>query len=335
MQFRNFLYDMHLLPSKSFPFPVIGVGNLTMGGTGKSPHVEYLADLLCSQFEVGMVSRGYGRRSSGYREVKSEMTFLEAGDEPLMIKLKYPELHVAVDGDRVRGIERLKANHTGLRCVLLDDSFQHRNVVPGLNIMLTDYSNLYYNDFVLPTGRLREFRTGAARADVIVVTKCPTPFSPVDARAIKSRMNPKPYQQVFFSSFEYFDLQPVFPDSVPSPLAALSVQTSVLLVTGIARSQILYYHIKNQVQHIKHQRFPDHHIFSLTDAAHLRSAFSTLQGQQKIIITTEKDAVRMRLPGLSPELNDLPIYFLPVRVKIHGRETENFDDLILNYVRRN
>lgn len=335
MQFRNLLFDTGLLPSYRFKFPVIGVGNLTLGGTGKSPHVEYLADLLCPHFATGMVSRGYGRRSSGYLEVKPGMTYFEAGDEPLMIKMKRPDLFVAVDADRKRGIQRLRNEHPQLRGILLDDAFQHRRVTPGLNILLTDYSNLFFNDFVMPTGRLREFRSGVSRADIIVVTKCPTPFSPVDARAIRARMMVKPYQHVFFSSYEYYDLQPVFNQVETNEKITLHSDLNVLLVTGIARSQILFYHIKNLVQRIRHLRFADHHMFSLTDAANIRSVFELLPGQKKVILTTEKDAFRLRLPALQEQLTDLPIYFIPIKVIMHHREGENFDELVLNYVRRN
>jgi tetraacyldisaccharide 4'-kinase len=335
MQFRNFLFDTGIFTSQRFDFPVIGVGNLTLGGTGKSPHVEYLTELLCPHFQIAMLSRGYGRRSTGYREVKPTMTYLEAGDEPLMIKLKYPQLFVAVDGDRVRGIRRLKAEHPELRCVLLDDAFQHRGVLPGLNIMLTDYSNLYYKDFVVPTGRLREFRSGAGRADIIVVTKCPTPFSPVDARAIKNRMGVKPYQHVFFSTMEYSALQSVYAQTSPPDPKLLNSDVSVLLFTGIARSQTLYYYVKNQVQRIQHLRYADHHIYSISDGARIKSTFESMPGQYKIILTTEKDAIRLRLPGLAEQLSSLPIYFIPIKVIMHNREGDNFDELIMDYVRRN
>ena len=324
---------MGLLPSTRYDFPLINVGNLAAGGTGKSPHVEYLAKLLQSKYNIATLSRGYGRRTSGFLEVQVESTFFEVGDEPRMFKNKYPKLKVFVDANRRRGIEKIRSTEDNNQAIILDDAYQHRYVQPGLNILLTEYSRLYTNDYLLPTGYLRETRSGAKRADIIIVTKCPEIFSPVDGRAIAKSLKLKPYQSVYFSYFRYGDLVPVYEKSKEIP--QLNKKLQVVLVTGIAKPASLVFALKEKVASVEHLKFPDHHTFTMSDVNKMVKAFDASDAENTAIITTEKDAMRLRVAGIEEVLCNLPIFYLPVEVDFHGKNKNDFDENILTYVQRN
>lgn len=334
MTIRNFLFDTGILPSKLHDLPVISVGNLSMGGTGKSPHVEYLIRLLKRRAKIATLSRGYGRKTTGFLEVNDVHTFLEVGDEPKVFKNNYPYLNVFVDSNRNRGIAKIRELYAETKAIILDDAFQHRTVKPGLSILLTDYSKLYIKDMMLPTGGLREPKWGAQRADIIVVTKCPSIFSPVDARAIRKQLNTKPYQRVYFSYLSYGNVKPVYDNKHPKNIK-LSKKQNILLFTGIAKPSILEYHLKDEVNSIKHLRFGDHHNFMINDIQKILKEFELLKGEEKILLTTEKDAVRLRSAGITELLGDKPIYYIPVQVQFHGKDKEEFDEQILEYVTRN
>lgn len=334
MAIRNFLYDSGFLPSKLHDVQVISVGNLSMGGTGKSPHVEYLIRLLSRRSNIATLSRGYGRKTSGFLEVSNSHSFLDVGDEPRVFKENYPSLPVFVDANRNRGVQEIIKKHPDVECVILDDAFQHRSLVPGMSILLTDYSKLYIKDLMLPTGGLREPQWGAQRADIIVVTKCPSIFSPVDARAIRKQLNVKPYQKVYFSYLSYGNPKPVFDNKHPKNIK-LSKNQSVLLFTGIAKPSILEYHLKDEVKNIEHIRFGDHHNFMINDIQRILQQFEKMKGEEKIILTTEKDAVRLQSEGIKELLGKKPLYFIPVQVQFHGKDKEEFDEQIIEYVTRN
>ncbi len=334
MTVRNFFYDMGFLSSKMHDFPVISVGNLSMGGTGKSPHVEYLIRLLKRKIKIATLSRGYGRKTTGFINVSHKHSFLDVGDEPKVFKDNYPYLNVFVDANRNRGIKNIIEKYPETKCVILDDAFQHRSLKPGLSILLTDYSKLYIKDIMLPTGGLREPRWGALRADIIVVTKCPSIFSPVDARAIRKQLKTKPYQKVYFSYLSYNSVKPVYENSHPKNIK-LGKEKDILLFTGIAKPSILEYHLKDAVNSIRHLRFGDHHNFMINDIMKILREFDQIKGKNKIIITTEKDAVRLQSDGIRELLGDKPIYFIPVQVQFHGKDKEEFDEQIIEYVTRN
>lgn len=331
--FRNLLFDIGILPSKAFPIAVINVGNLAAGGTGKSPHTEYLMRLLGKSFKLSTLSRGYGRKTSGFLEVKKESTFFEVGDEPRMFKNNFKDIPVFVDTNRVRGIEKIRSLDKEVECVLLDDAYQHRYVTPGLNILLTEYSRLYTHDYLLPVGYLRESKSGAKRADIIIVTKCPTIFSPVDARAIRKGLKTKPYQKVYFSYFKYGQLKPLYKKNDASPI--LNKKLNLVLATGIAKPASLLFSLKDRVNNIEHLKFPDHHIFTITDVNKIAQAYKDMAGENKIILTTEKDAMRFYVSGIEEVLGELPIFYLPVEVEFHGKDKEEFDENIITYVKRN
>ncbi|MCX6282017.1 MAG: tetraacyldisaccharide 4'-kinase [Bacteroidetes bacterium] len=331
MQVRNLLFDIKVLPSAEFDKAIISVGNLSMGGTGKTPHIEYLIRLLLPSFSIATLSRGYGRESKGFIVGTKRSNVKYIGDEPLQLIRKFSNIKVAVDEKRNRGITNLISKNEELDVILLDDAFQHRYVKPGLSILLTSYSKLYCEDHVVPSGTLREFRSGAKRADIIVVTKTPKIFSPISRRRIIEDLAPGKHQHIFFSYLTYGDPLPLS-DSVSGGIPARLV--SILLLTGIADHSLLQEHIERFCSDITLMRFRDHHPFSENDIADIEAKFNNIPTQKKIIITTEKDAMRLRTSELSPLLKQLPFFYIPVSVEFHGKDKELFDQSIFSFVNR-
>ncbi len=331
---RNLLFDWRILSSKEFDFPVISVGNLSVGGVGKTPHVEHLIRLLRKDFKVATLSRGYKRNTKGFYIANKKSTFLEIGDEPLQFYNKFHPIPVAVDEKRVRGIKQLKENNSSLNVILLDDAYQHRYVKPGINILVTNYSDLYINDYMLPFGRLREWKCGSNRADIIIVSKCPKMLSPIDRRGIKEDINPKTYQEIYFSYLEYGNLKP-FTDSAKKMLNEFNKKSHVLLLTGIAKPQPLFNYVNKNFKSVVHLRFKDHHNFSNIDLTQIKNSFNQINENNKLIITTEKDIMRLSLPNIKEKIENLPIYYLPIEVKFHGDDEEEFNKQVIKYVRAN
>jgi tetraacyldisaccharide 4'-kinase len=334
---RNLLFDFGFLPAKAFKVPVISVGNLSTGGTGKTPQIEYLAGLLKKQYHVASLSRGYGRKTSGFLIAGESSAASDIGDEPLQIKKKNPEITVAVCSSRAKGIKKLLALEHPPEIILLDDAFQHRYVKPSISILLTDYSLLYTDDMVLPSGRLREFKSGSSRADIIIVTKTPAIFSPLDRRFLIEKINPKPYQKVFFSYTKYGSHLISVADGSPSEFEKeyYFENFAVLLLTGIANTTNLEYYLKEKVKNYRHQAFPDHHAFSTKDLNQIKNLFDNIAEEKKAILTTEKDAMRLQAPHLKEALAGLPVFFLPIQVQFHGSDGEEFNQIILQHVRKN
>ena len=340
VKFRNMLFDMDILKSKSYSVPIISVGNITVGGTGKTPHVEYLIRLLKDQFNVAMLSRGYKRKSSGYVLATTETPMKMIGDEPYQIKQKYPKVTVAVDGKRTRGIEHLtnddETKETDV--ILLDDAFQHRYVKPGVNILLVDYHRSIIFDKLIPTGRLREPLKGKDRADIVIVTKCPKDLKPMEFRVLTKQMNLYPYQQLYFTTLDYVQLKKVFPttpsnQTIPSHLEDLT-DYHVLLLTGIASPKQIYYDVKPHAKDIKTLAYGDHHAFKQKDIHHINETFASMPSP-KVIITTEKDMVRLEtVEGLSDEVRN-NLLVLPVRIIFMLEGEATFNENIIGYVRKN
>ncbi len=328
---RNMLYDLGILRSHTFPFPVICVGNITVGGTGKTPHVEYIAELLSQYGQVAVLSRGYLRKSRGFRLVQPGDTVSVAGDEPLQMALRLPGVMVAVDRDRVHGIEELQRLIPGLKAIILDDGFQHRAVHAGLNILLTDYNRLMTRDRLLPYGRLRESLRGIRRADIIVVTKTPPEISPDEAGAIAAEINPLPHQQLFFSTLEYGELRPVFTGGKERRITG---DTGVVLVTGIADPTPLAERISAVAGSVTHIQFSDHHNFTRGDISRITSALHALQQPDKIVVTTEKDSVRLKEFTIIADPVREHLYYLPVKVRIIEEE-EKFIKTVTGYAGEN
>lgn len=336
---RNKLFDWGYLPSKSFNVPVICIGNIAVGGTGKTPHTEYLIKLLQHKFQVAVLSRGYKRRTKGYVLSTPKNDARSIGDEPYQIKSKFPNIRVAVDEDRCHGIEQLLAlNNPPVEVILLDDAFQHRYVKAGFNILLTDYNRLFCDDTLLPAGRLREPVQGKNRAQIVIVTKCPRDIKPIDFNIIAKRLNLFPYQMLFFSSFRYGNLQPVFPDitgKAQRELSSLQTDEQILLLTGIASPATIIQELERHTSNIDLLSFDDHHNFNHHDMQLIKERFHKLKGEQRLIITTEKDATRLvHHPALDKELKKY-IYALPIEVEILQNQQDIFNQHIIGYVREN
>jgi len=300
---------------------------------GKTPHVEYLIRLLKNNFKIATLSRGYKRNTTGFYIANEKSTFLEIGDEPLQYYHKFTSIPIAVDEKRVHGIEQLKEKYTQLNVVLLDDAYQHRYVKPGINILLTNYSDLYTNDYILPSGRLREWRYGSNRADIIIVSKCPEMLSPIDRRGIKEDLNPKMYQEVYFSYLKYGNLIP-FTEVAKQQNVEFNT-CHILLITGIAKPAPLFDYLKQKFQSVAHLKFQDHHHFTETDLTQIKTNFNQITNNNKLIITTEKDLMRLSLPSIKEKIQDLPIYYLPIEIQFHGSDGEEFNKQILKYVTAN
>ena len=337
VRFRNMLFDTGILESRSFPIPVISVGNITVGGAGKTPHVEYLIRLLCETKRVSVLSRGYKRRTKGYLLASSSSTSLELGDEPYQMYLKYGrQVHVAVSANRCEGIERLCSDPEtkDTDVILLDDAFQHRYVKPGVNILLVDYHRLIVYDKLLPAGRLREPKDGKRRADIVIVTKCPPDLRPMDFRVITKALNLYPYQKLFFTTIEYGDLIPLFSNSRSLALSEITSDFEVLVLSGIASPQHLLCDIQKHTENVIPMTFRDHHLFTPKDIARINNTFDSLSSK-RIIITTEKDAARLvGLDGLSDDVRN-HIYALPIKTTFLLELQEQFDEFILSYVLKN
>mgnify|MGYP003575260661 CR=1 FL=1 len=327
---RNFAYDLKIFRFKRFSLPVISIGNLAVGGAGKSPMTEYVIRLLKDRYKVSTLSRGYGRKTRGFLYVEQSSTAAEVGDEPLQFKQKFPEITVAVCEKRVDGIEKLQSNHD---VILMDDAFQHRAVKPGLSLLLFDYNQIFKPQWFLPTGDLREPLSGRNRADILVITKTPAVLSDSKKAEILRRIKPFPNQQVFFSYIKYESL--FSPDnSLSRPLSSLNEETRVILLTGIANPKPLVEEVGELTRHVQHHQYPDHHLFTQKNILKLAQAFEKLKSVDKLIVTTEKDMQRLRSSEGFELLKDLPIFFLPISVKIHEHE-DRFNSLILNYVTGN
>ncbi len=331
--FRNLLFDMKVLKEQTYDRPIICVGNITVGGTGKTPHTEMLLRLLLPHHRVAVLSRGYMRKSRGFHLADEKTSMRIIGDEPWQIKQKFPEAIVAVDANRRRGINHLLTNEStrDVEVIVLDDAFQHRYVKAGLNILLTDYHRLITDDALLPAGRLREPIRAKERAHVVIVTKCPPDMKPMDFRVIQQVLHLKPFQQLFFSTFRYGRLRRLF-SHLPGPEEELTSDTHVLLLTGISTPQQMMMDLRRTTRHITSMAFADHHDFTPHDIKRIEEAFTAMQGSKRLIITTEKDASRLLLiQDLSPIVRR-HIYVLPIEVEILRDEAADFRQLINNFV---
>lgn len=303
---RNFFYDTKILRSSSFGLPVICVGNISVGGTGKSPMVEFLIAHLKDKFKLATLSRGYKRKTTGYALANEHTTSLHIGDEPMLFHQKFPDVPVAVGEERLFAIPQLLQDRPDTQVIILDDAFQHRAVKAGLNILLTDCSNLFTRDFYLPTGDLRDLRSGYKRADIVVVTKCKFEMTKEEADEIRNEVQPLSKQQLYFSSIQYGNPYHIT-NLTPFELDA---NTEVLLVTGIASPQPLKKLLEDKCHTYQLMSFSDHYIFRIDDLRDIRRRFDRIETQKKIILTTEKDA--MRLVKFRNELEKLPVYVIPI-----------------------
>ncbi len=332
---RNKLFDWGWKKSNEFNLPVIGVGNITVGGTGKTPHIEYLIKILISEYSLACISRGYKRITRGFKEVSTLSKAIDVGDEPLQIKQKFPKANVIVDEKRVHAIETMLTGKNEPQVVLLDDAYQHRYVDPGLNILLIDYNKPITKDFLLPVGRLREPARNRNRADIVIITKCPEELNPLDFRIMSKELNLFPYQGLYFTTFEYKALKPVFSDEHRLLQIDDLKGVVVILVTGIANPNPIYKKLEKANAVLKKMPFPDHHDFSHGDINKITSTFMAINEKNKIIICTEKDAVRFKSGSYTDELSKLPVYSLPVEVKFLNNEEEKFILALKTFTKNN
>ncbi len=331
---RNFLFDIEILKSESFAIPIINVGNITVGGTGKTPHVEYLIRLLSPKYKVGVLSRGYRRKSNGYRLATVKSSVEEIGDEPWQMKHKFPHIHVAVDGNRRRGIRHLMNDPAScnVEVILLDDAYQHRYVRPGMNILLVDCHRIITDDALLPAGRLRERASAKSRADVVIVTKCPHNTTPIGFRVVHSSLQLQPFQKLFFSTLKYGALRRLYGGGT-MPIDALRTM-HVLMLSGIGSPMQMEQDLRRYTSHITPLTFGDHHYFTATDGKTISSALKALP-RPSVIVTTEKDATRLLLNNFLDKKTKNRIYVLPVEVSIMKDRQHAFNTEILNYVQSN
>jgi len=295
--FRNKLFDYDFLKNKEFDPPIISVGNITVGGTGKTPHIEYLISLMKDKFKVATLSRGYKRKTRGFREVSLSSSVDEVGDEPLQLKKKFPDINVLVDANRVRGVERILSDDVSeqINVILLDDAYQHRYIKPGLSILLIDFNRPISKDYLLPYGRLREQAYEKRRANIILITKSPREIKPIERRIIVKNLKLFPYQTLYFTTFDYGQLVPVFPDGkIVSNDILDSENISILLITGVAYPKILSDYLRDKQKDVTHLNYPDHYVYKQKDILKIEDTFKAIKPESKIIITTEKDAVRLR-----------------------------------------
>jgi tetraacyldisaccharide 4'-kinase len=337
VSFRNWLFNKKVLKQRSFDIPVICVGNITAGGTGKTPHIEYLIRLLSPKFKVAVLSRGYKRKTKGFLIVDTDSKVRDVGDEPLQIKKKFPDILVVVDKKRVNAIEKIISIEKEERpdVILLDDGFQHRHVIPSLSIVLADSNRPVFEDRLLPAGLLREPLKGIDRASVVVVTKCNPDMQPIDFRIYTNGLNLYPYQELFFTSFDYDQLRPVFPELQTEEVSMNDLRKKhVFLVTGIASPEPLVRKLDLKTYNLYTKFFPDHHNFTGKDIQSIVDMADMIEDENKIIVTTEKDAVRFRALSYLPDKIKNIMYYLPVRVTfLNNKERLSFNKKIVDHVR--
>lgn len=326
---RHKLYDWHFLKSKSYDIPNICVGNLNLGGTGKTPLIEYLIRLLSNDYEVTVLSRGYGRKSKGFLMATKEHTSADIGDEPMQYYSKFNNIKVAVDEDRCEGIERLIDNNQNKQIILLDDAFQHRKINAGLNIILTDYYRLYSKDHLLPSGKLRDIRYAAKRADIIVVTKSPRVITSYNRKDIVKSLKPSLHQKIFYSYIEYQDFEAFSKKSLQYDKREAK---AVLLFCGIANTSSLEEYLKSKYNNVHVIKFSDHHNFTKKDIDYIIEKYNDIIGKNKLIVTTDKDAMRLSSTPFIDRFNDIPLFTIPIKVKFHKESGSDFDDEIFSYV---
>jgi len=323
---RNSLYDRGYKPSVRFDVPLISVGNLAVGGTGKTPMVEHLIRLLAQEFKIATLSRGYGRNTRGFRIANENDSAATIGDEPFQIYKKFRgQVHVTVGEDRAYAIPMLLQEREDTTAVIMDDAYQHRSVIPGLTILLTEYQNPFYNDFLLPVGRLREAKSGADRADVIVMTKCPDHLSEDEVMEIEHHIHQYSAKPVFFSKIRY--AEPVVFGNADAMLTK-----QVILVSAIANSHILEEYVRKSYSLVRHFSFRDHYVITAGDLADIAAVVKKYPAGEVCILTTEKDMVKLKRKELAGQVSQLPIFYLPIETEFI-RNGKDFDTLVLSFLR--
>lgn len=329
MWLRNKLYDSGIYSSITFSVPVINVGNLSTGGTGKTPHIEYLIRLLQYEYKVATMSRGYKRRSKGFILAGTSSTAFELGDEPMQFHLKYPEVAVSVAEERMTGIPALISEKPFTEVVLLDDAYQHRSVKAGLNILITDYAKPFYTDFILPFGNLRESRSAYKRANIIIVSKCPAQLGQKEQQKIIESIAPLPHQQVFFTKIKYGTCYDIFTGAS----LLLTPQHKVILISGIAKPEPMLNYLKTKVAEVHLLRYADHHYYTDNNLEEIKQTFDNWPSANTVLVTTEKDATRLSLKKEKLQEWDLPLFVLTIEIGFLN-DGGKFDKSVIQYIER-
>lgn len=324
----HLMYDIGFLKGSKFSIPVISVGNLSIGGTGKTPHIEYLITLLKDYIDIATLSRGYKRSTEGFKIVDYKDDALTVGDEPYQFKTKFDDIVVTVGEQRALAIPEIIRQYPQTQLVLLDDAFQHRSVLPGLNILLSAYENMFYDDYLLPSGRLREWRSGYKRADIIIVTKCPQNISKTDREQIINNIAPSKHQRIYFSAYRYHKMYSLFD---PFQKKTIHATDKIILLSAIADTEYLYEFIKSKTEDIIEIEYEDHHYFDISDIEKMRET-AKASGPDSYIITTEKDAMRLQLIKNKLVELSIPIFVLPLEVNFMDQDGTRFDEEIRQYL---
>jgi len=324
---RNRLYDKGIFKSASFNLPLICVGNIAAGGTGKSPMTEYLVRELKSHFKIATLSRGYKRKTSGYALAHEHSTALEIGDEPMQFHLKFPDVPIAVGEARIEAIPQLLHDRPATQAIILDDAFQHRSVKAGMNIVLTDCNNLYTRDWYLPTGDLRDEKVSMKRADIIIVTKCKPGMTTEEKESVMQELVPQSGQALFFTTIRYGKPYHI----ITKQTVQVTSSVEVLLVTGIANPGPLKMLLQEKSRTYYEMAYNDHHIFTIDDLKDIQKRFTAISATEKIILTTEKDAVR--LVKFEQELTKMPLYVVPIELEFLFNDAHRFNGLIGTFIK--
>ena len=326
MAVRNKMFDYGILKQQEFDIPIVVVGNIAMGGTGKTPHVEYIVESLLGKYNIGVLSRGYRRATKGFVLASPQSRPEDIGDESYQIYRKFgPDITVAVCEKRADGIRQMREINPTLNMIILDDAFQHRYVKPSVSVILTEYNRPVFNDKILPYGRLRESARALNRADMVVVTKCPIDMKPMHYRLFEENLKLFPFQKLYFSRYNYGHLVPIFPDEVTDipALDSLRPDNSVLVITGVANPKPFVRFLRRNKAKVKLKRFTDHHNFTSSDMEEISRLYDEMPGTDKYIFTTEKDAVRILNNPYFPHRLKKSIFYIPIKVKFIDRgETE-------------
>jgi len=332
---RNTLFDLKILKSKSFDIPVISVGNITVGGTGKTPVTELIIRAL-HNYNLAVLSRGYKRNTKGFILAENTSTVEQIGDEPFQIKQKFPNIYVAVDEKRVHGIEELQKTDIELDLIILDDAFQHRKVIPGFSILIIDYTQAFSEDHFLPYGRLRDNPNERHRANTILITKAPKNIKPIDMRIMATNLELKAYQTLYFSSIKYNKLLSVY-DSGEQKATIQSLKDknySVILITGIGNFKPILSYCEELVIEVMHIKFADHHKYTEKDISNISEKFNSLNSGNRVILTTEKDAVKIKdITCNNIEMKN-NFFYCPIEIEILNNEKEDFEKQIINFVKK-
>ena len=326
---RDFFYRKDLLKSTEFNIPTISIGNLSVGGAGKTPHIEYLIRLLDPYINVSTLSRGYNRKTKGFLFVQAGNTAEQVGDEPLQFKRKFKDIVVAIAESRSFAIPKMLMSHPDRQVVLLDDAFQHRSIKPSLNILLTEFNHPFTRDYLLPSGRLREWRSAYQRANIIIVSKCPAQMTILEKEEMITEIKPFQNQRIYFSYYSY--LRPYFILNRSQELL-LTDDLEILVICAIARTEYLLEYLNTRANTVKVIRYEDHHYFTKFDVSNLKTSFDKISSTKKVIITTEKDAMRLELHRKFILENQLPIFVIPIQVEFHFDEAPQFDDDIKKHL---